>query len=270
MTPIRPRRRGAKKTMGKRQLAKAKRIIGNKKVSKAKSNQDTHFLRCKTNVYLTPVQGTTVTNYIYAAFQLYTTGTVPTWDVRNNTDFKLYSKMYDRFRINRMNIRVTPKANVLDMANAQADGYLSLSGTNTIHTAIDRDGSVPVSIDAFRKYSSYKQYSLLKPFSRSYSVRWPRSVWLDCDEFLSSDTQITRTIGCSGGITLYAENVLEEIGEGLNEPWAQVEITYDVVFEGKTMRSVTIDNSGNVVLSAFVDKEDPNAVGLVTLVTDGR
>lgn len=247
--------------MPKSTLAKAKRVLGKQMVKKAKKNMDTHFLRCKTNLYLQPIQGALAGNYIYAFFPLYTTGTQTTYDVRKNPDFIVQSKMYDRFRINRINVKVTPKANVFDQYYAQADGALNLVGTGMIHSAIDRDGSVPVDINAFKKYSSYKQYSLLNKFSRSYSVRWPRGMWLDCDEFISSDTQITRSIGCSGGITLYAEDVVEDLGEGLNEPWANVEVTYDVVFEGKTMRNTSVDASGNIILSPYTNKEDPNTDG---------
>lgn len=263
-------RRAGGRRMPKSTLAKAKRALGKQMVNKAKKNMDTHFLRCKTNAVIRPVPGTISTdNYISVFFPLFTTGSQPSFDVRKNTDFIVNTKLYDRFRINRMTVKFTPKANVLDMYYAQADTALALTGTNTIHTAIDRDGSVPVSTDAFRKYSSYKQFSLLKPFSRSYSVRWPRGVWLDCDEFLSSDTQITRTIGCSGGISIYAENVLEDILEALNEPWANCEITYDLVFEGKTYRSTTVDASGNVILSAYTDKEVANPAGCVTVVSEG-
>lgn len=263
-------RRRMGRRMPKSTLAKAKRVLGKQMVNKAKKNMDTHFVRCKQNVSISPIQGGTVANYISAFFPLYTTGSQYVYDVRKITDFIVNTKLYDRFRINRVTVKFTPKANVLDQFYAQADGALELSGTGMMHTAIDRDGSVPVAIDAFRKYSSYKQFSLLKPFTRSYSVRWPRGMWLDCDEFISSDTQVTRTIGCSGGISIYAENILEELLEGLNEPLGNIEVTYDVVFEGKTYRSTTLDASGNVILSAFTDKEVLNGEGMIALVGDGK
>lgn len=265
----RPSKSGKRRPYAKKPtLRKAKKVVS-KALQKARvNNLDTYSLRCVTNVAVTPQQGSTVSNFIYGYFPLLQTGTPNTYDVRNNPDFTLYRALYDRVRVNRVTIKVTPKANVLSQGEAQADGNFNVTGDGVVHTAIDRDSAVPVALDGFRKMSSYKQYSVMKKFQRSYSVRWPTSQWLDTGAFLSTDTQITRTIGCSGGITIYAENLLEDSGELLNEPWAMVEVIYDCVFQGKTMKNVTVDEHGAVCMTDIVDKETPDPNILFRIVKD--
>jgi len=144
-------------------------------------------------------------------------------------------------------MKVTPKGNVLDQANAQNDTLFNNSGDGLVHTCIDRDGVAPSSTAVISRYPSYKKYDIKKPFTRSYSIRYPTGVWLDCQS--PSTFSMKKELGLSGGITLYAEDILEDSGEVWNEPWAQVQVQYNIVFQGKTSNSLTgvYDMSGALV-----------------------
>jgi len=60
---------------------------------------------------------------------------------------------------------------------------------------------------------------------------------------------MSKELGLSGSITLYAEGILEDNFEVLNEPWATVTVEYNIVFQGKTSNSLTgvYDGSGNLI-----------------------
>lgn len=81
-------------------------------------------------------------------------------------------------------------------------------------------------------------------------------VWIDCD----SPTQfaLSRELGLQGGITIYAENVLEDNFETYNEPWASVLVEHNIVFQGKTQG----------LLSGVYDQNDPsNLIGVISTFT---
>lgn len=230
---------------GRKGLAKAKKVVRRDNARKTKQQLDTHTLKVKMTAVLIPTQGTTVSNFINQFYPL-CSGTATT-DWTKSADYTTLKYQYDQVRVNRLRVIITPKANVLDAANAQADSSYTLTGDGMIHTAIDRDSATPANISAMSRYGSYRRYSLLKKFSRTYGIKWPKGVWLDCGSEYGN-TQLLTQIGAFGGIGLYAENLLEDYGEIWNEPYAEVTFLYDIVFRGKITPNTAIDNSGNVVL----------------------
>lgn len=254
-----PKRRQRRPT-----VAKAKKVIGRYHKKRAAKNMDTFSLKCKSEYQAIPSQGITVTNYVYQWAPMLGSG-----NLLMNSEFSLYRLQYDKFRVNRVTMRVVPKANVFDAAKAQEDVGLTLTGDGLVHTVIDRDGHAPSSITALSRYPSYRAYSVLKPFQRSYSVKYPTGVWIDCqDPSMSNSQAIMNTLGLAGGVTIYAEDLVEDSGELLNEPWATVEISWDVVFTGKTSASIgaTYDEAGNVTGVTLVPFEATPNLDLSTMV----
>jgi len=214
---------------------------------------------------LIPAQGITVSNFVYWTQPIWNSANL--MDITQNKEFLLHTLQYDRWRINSITLSVRPKANVLDQVNAQNDN-LTLSGDGYMHTVIDRDGNAPPMIAPLVRYTSYKKYSILKPFSRTYSVKYPQDTWLDCQKLQTNDNNfdLRNQIGLAGTITLYAENILEDWLEVLNEPYAILTITYNVAFQGKTQANlnVAVDASGNVVSATLkphvLDEDKPVSV----------
>lgn len=241
-----PRSKPYKKWPKKTTMAAAKKMVTKQHKVKAKKNMDTFFLKTKNVITLTPTQGVAVSNYVYNAFTLDPTGT-GTAQYITNAEFQLYRGQYDKFRVNSMKIIVSPKANVLDQINAQADNLYNTVGDGMVHHVIDRDSIAPSNIARLSRYPSYRKNKVDAKWSRTYSVRYPTGVWLDCDA--PANFSMAKELGLSGGITLYAESVLEDNGELFNEPWAQVEIQYNIVFQGKVQGNLTgvYDPSGNLV-----------------------
>lgn len=236
-------------------MRKAKRAMANKKKRQARTGGDTFFLRARTTASIVPTQGATVSNYISQYWKLI--DVVATTGVTQNSEFGLYAQLYDRVRINRMRIRITPKANVLDQVNAQNENQLNVSGDGMVHTIVSRDDdSYSTSIARLQRVTSYKRYSLLKPFTRTYGITYPKGIWLDCQN-VNSNPALLAQIGALGGVGLYAENVLEENLELFNEPWAAVEITYDCVFQGKAGSALSLTDDGKVCVSKPVFENYP-------------
>lgn len=255
-----PRMRKSKKT-SKPTLRKAKRVVAKAHKKAAKKNLDTFFLKAKSLYTMVPTQGVTVANYVYQGAQL-----LP--QLTANAEFQLYRIQYDRFRVNKVTMRVVPKAPNLDAVLAQSDAEVTVSGDGCIHTCIDRDGIAPSSIAAISRYPSYKKYSVLKPFSRSYSITWPTGIWLDCqDPNATNAGALVQTLGLSGSITMYGENLIEDISEVLNEPFAQVEMSWDVVFCGKTSASLsaTFGEGGELASLTLTPQESYVAKDLTPL-----
>lgn len=232
-------RRARKPTM-----AKAKRMITKAHKAKAKRNMDTYFLKCKNIVTLTPTQGASVANYVHQNFSMDPTGNAAITYLEN-AEFLLWKLQYDKFRVNSVTIKVTPKANVQDLVVGQ-DNSLNLTGDGLWHTCVDRDSKTPSSKALMSRYPSYRKYSLLKGFSRTYAIKYPTGVWVDCDS--PATFNMAKELGLSGSIGLYAENILEDKFEIFNQPICQVEISWNIVFQGKTSNSLTgvYDESGNL------------------------
>lgn len=227
-----PRYRKSKKAR-KPTLKRAKRIVGKVHKAKAKKNMDTFFFKSKVTAAIIPSQGNIVTgpaNYIYNSFTLDPAGAGSAYT--NNSEFQLYRSMYDKFRVNSVRVTFTPKANVLDQANNNNDTQYNTTGDGMVHHVVDRDSIAPSSIARMTRYPSYRKTSVLKKFTRTYSVKYPMGVWIDCDA--PSQFSLSRELGLEGGVTIYAENILEDSGEVYNEPWASVLVEHNIVFQGKT------------------------------------
>lgn len=252
-----PTRKYAKKTMYKRKptVAAAKKVVTKAKRKAKAKNMDTFALTCKMTMTSIPSQGATVSNYVYHNFPLM--NATSSYDVTQNSEFALFKNMYDQVRINSILVKVTPKANTLSMAEAQYDSNLTMTGDGIVHTCIDRDGAAPWNIAGVSKYSSYRKYNVKKSFSRSYRVTWPKGVWLDAQSIYDDQTLLKR-LGCTGGITLYAENLPEDINEVINEPWADIHIYYNVVFRGKSGNALTIDEDGGVTVNRLELQTPPD------------
>lgn len=232
----------------KKTMKKAVRRVAQRKKGMAKKNMDTYFLRTRVLATIVPSQGATVANYIAAFWQLLDPTSVV--GVTQSSEFGLFKNIYDRVRVNRMRVKITPKANVLDQQQAQNEADLNVSGDGKIHTAVLRepDGYVR-SVPRLQRQPSYRGYSVLKPFTREYQISYPKDVWLDCQNIYNDET-LLRRLGAYGGVGIYGENILEENLEIFNEPWAQVEISYDCVFQGKVVSALTLDkDTGAVTVS---------------------
>lgn len=228
---------------------KAKKVVAKAQAKKRGKQQDTQFLRVKFVGELVPVQGTTVTNYLNYWQPLCISAGATSFDWRNASDYTVLKYQYDQVRVNRMKVVLTPKANVFDASNAQNDANLTLIGDGMIHSAIDRDSQTPTNVNALSRYSSYQRKSLLKKVVRSYQVKWPTGVWLDCgNEFGGGADSIVRSIGGFGGIGFYAEDIVEDKFEWYNEPYCQVTVYFDLVLRGKITPNTGLDASGNIIL----------------------
>lgn len=216
-------------------LKKARRVIDKVQAKKRKQNSDTMSLLCKSQFDIVPQQGLNVSNYISQFFSL-----LPDADflsIVDNADFTLYRNLYDRFRVNSMLVQWTPRPNVLDQVNAQADTVMHL-GDNLLHYAADRDGRAPSNIGSMMKYSSYFKIACLKKHSRKYSVSYPRGIWLDTSA-PTDKSQLSKGIGLQGGISVYGENFVEDGGEVWNEPLGTFTVWWRVVFQGKTSGKIS-------------------------------
>lgn len=250
-----PAKKGGRKGGKMPTVAKAKKQMANKKKSQAQKNKDTFFLRANMTATITPSQGAVVNNYI-SWFPQLLNATSP-WSVTNNADFRFWSKVYDQVRVNSIHLRVVPKANVLDQQGAQNDAQYTVTGDGLIHTCIDRDNQPPASVSSLQRYSSYRKHSVLKPFSRSYSITYPSEVWLDTNNIFEDET-LLRRLGAYGGVYFYAENLLEDILEALNEPWATIHISYNCVFRGKVMAALTFNDDGTITVKSHDDTARPD------------
>jgi len=222
-------------------MAKAKRMVTKSHKAKAKKNMDTFFLKAKSQYNVVPQQGVSVANYVYGVAPLLGS------QLLGNAEFNLYRIQYDKYRVNSVTAKWIPKANVLDQANAQGDGTFNVTGDGAIHTCVDRDGLAPSSTAAISRYASYKKMSIMKTWTRTYSIKYPVGIWLDCQAPFDN-TSLIASLGLGGSVTWYAENFLEDNYELFNEPVAALELSWSVVFQGKTSASLafTTDESGLV------------------------
>lgn len=234
-------------------MAKAKQMVTKQRKTKAKKNMDTFFLKARTVLNVVPSQGTSVANYTHGLAQLLG------GNLGTNAEFQFYRLQYDRFRVNSVIIKWTPKANVLDQASGQDDAKFNLTGDGMIHTVVDRDGQAPSSIAAMSRYPSYRKYSIMKKWSRTYSTTYPQSIWLDCQDPFGN-TQLISTLGLGGTVTWYGENFLEDNYEVWNEPIAEISLEWNIVFQGKTSGTLTFEtNEAGEVTSVQIKPVDMTA-----------
>lgn len=232
-------------------MKQAKRMVTKQHKAKAKRNMDTFFLKTKDTAVILPQQGGLVANYIYQQFQLDPTGAFAAYI--QNAEFNLYRLQYDKFRVNSVKVTFIPKANVLDQAQAQNDAF-NTTGDGAIHSCIDRDSIAPSSIAKISRYPSYRKHDIKKTWSRSYSVRYPTGVWIDCQS--PATFSMAKELGLTGGITCYAENVLEDNYELWNEPWATVLVETNIVFQGKVSSSLVGQYNEGGQLTGIVVSND--------------
>lgn len=233
----------------------AQKMITKKHKKQAKKNLDTFFLRAKTEGQLIPRQGAQVANYLFSTYTL-SGNQVSNMSYINNAEFNLYRLQFDKFRVNSVTVKIIPKANVLDATLAQTDSAYNLVGDGLWHTVIDRDGNGPSNIAALSRYPSYRKFDVKKPWSRTYSIKYPMGIWMDCQA--PANFALDHDLGLQGGITLYAENFVEDNYELYNEPVAQIECYYNIVFQGKTSNSLAAvyDAGGNVLGMTILAQEN--------------
>jgi len=247
-----PRRRNIRKPT----VAAAKKVVRKSNTNAKKKNMDTFALTVRSMAQIVPVQGVTVANYFYT--------TVPLMDptlatgVTQNSEFNLYKNMYDQVRINSVSVTLTPKANVLDMTRAQADGNYTLSGDGLCHTVLDRDSPSGMGISVMSRYPSYLKISLLKKFTRRYGIKYPVGIWLDTSNIYAND-DLLKSLGAYGGVYCYGENVLEDKTEIFNEILYDIHISYNVVFRGKTQGSLTYNEANGSITVLSIDSLPPVA-----------
>lgn len=251
--------KSGKKWSKKPSMAKAKKMVTKQRKAKAKKNMDTFFFKSKVTSLITPIQGVAVANYIYNVFTLDPTAGPFTAAYINNAEFNLYRGLYDKFRVNSVKVTFVPKANVLDQATGQNDGALNLTGDGMVHHCVDRDSVAPSNVARISRYPSYRKTSVLKKFSRVYSVKYPTGIWIDCDA--PANFTMSKELGLTGGVTIYAENILEDNYELFNEGWASVLVEHNIVFQGKTSGTLAgvYDVSGNMTgVTVGFTSNDPN------------
>ena len=240
-------------------MKQAQAMVTKQRKAKAKKNMDTFFFKSKVTASVLPNQGVAVANYIYNVFTLDPNNASGSAAYITNAEFNLYRGMYDKFRVNSVKVTFTPKANVLDQSTAQNDGALNLTGDGMIHHCIDRDGFAPSNVARVSRYPSYRKTSVLKKFSRTYSVKYPMGIWLDCDS--PGTFTMSKELGLTGGVTIYAENILEDNYEVFNEPWASVLVEHSIVFQGKTSGTLAGVYDGEGALTGVTvgfTSNDPN------------
>lgn len=234
----RPRRRAMKKKM----LRKARM-----------NNNDLCYRTIQASGGLTPVQGVAVSNYVGTWWSpipsLSSTASNPLF---NLPEFTLFRNMYDQFRVNGVTVRLIPRIKTAEagaLVTAEGNGGLTY-GKGVLWSVEDRDGVAPLSIASLKRYASVKTQSIYKTFQRSYRVNYRKAnVWFDCQDPAGLN-DVARSLGITGGITVYAESFPEPKNTIINDPWYDIEVKYYVVFKGKAIPSMTEDASGNVLVAA--------------------
>lgn len=253
--------RGLKK--GTSRYRAAKHLATKERKAKAKKNMDTFFLKATSVNTIVPTQGVSVANYVYGGVSLLG------GNLLANAEFNFYRLQYDKYRVNSVTVKWVPKANVLDQTVAQNDNF-NTTGDGKIHTCVDRDGNGPSSVALMSRYPSYRQYSIMKQWKRTYGITYPTGVWLDCQDPFGN-TQVIATLGLGGGLTWYAENFLEDNYEAFNEPVAAIELQWNIVFQGKVSGSFTFaTDEGGKVLSVTIAPIDPTETLPLSKVTNIR
>lgn len=213
---------------------------------------DDHTVIHKVAGSITPLQGLTVSNYVYTYWSPAPNYLSPAQSnpLFSSAEFNLYRNLYDQFRVNRVTIRIIPRANVVDATNlvTQNDSASITQGKGVYYTVEDRDGIAPGYIGSMNKYASVKVTRLTSKLTRTYMPTNAKSLWFDCQDPAGLD-QISRSIGMRGGITLYAESLPEVTNAVLNSVWADVEVLYSVTYRGKAMVNLTVNEDGSVLAS---------------------
>jgi len=227
-----------------------------KKTSKRENNMDDHTVVHKVAGSITPLQGLTVSNYVYTYWSPAPNYLTPSQSnpLFSSSEFNLYRNLYDQFRVNRVTVRIIPRANVTDSVGliVQNDSAALTQGKGVYYTVEDRDGIAPGYIGSMNKYASVKVTKLTSKLTRTYAPTNSKNLWFDCQDPAGLD-QISRSIGMRGGITLYAELLPEVLNTVLNSVWADVEVLYSVTYRGKAMVNLTVNDDGSVTAAPVDD-----------------
>lgn len=241
-----PRR--VRKTSRRVSFKKAQRKVERAQRKKAKSNKDTHSLKLVREFLVPAAPGTVsgVTNYVgtYQPLAIAdgSPGSVWTWP-----EFQLYKQMYDRVRINSVNLQWIPKANVFDAETAMGSTTIEVNGDMNFHTVIDQDSRAPTNIPSLQRYSSYKKFHMLRKWSRTMRMTYPKNYWINCQNGLS-DTNTLQSIGGCSYITAYAENLPLPLQNPVYNDVGTFKITFNVVFQGKIIPAVSVNDDGGVTI----------------------
>jgi len=252
--------RNYKKRAMKRKPAKAKRAA-----RKRENNMDDHTMTHRLAGSITPVQGLTVSNYVYTYWSPSPQFNSPAQSqaLFQSQEFNLYRNLYDQFRVNYISLRLIPRANVTDSIGlvVQNDSQEITQGKGVYYTVEDRDGIAPGYIGSLNKYASVKVSKLTSRLTRRYAPQNAKNTWFDCQDPAGLD-DIQRSIGMKGGITIYAESLPEVINTLGNSVWADVEVLYNVTYRGKSMVSLSVNDDGSVTVSQELpaDMEAPFVV----------
>ena len=201
-----------------------------------------------------PVQGLAVSNYAYSFFSPTPGPAVGgvSLSLLGSPEYAMFRQMYDQVRVQSVNVKLVPRYNATEATafTAAIDNATLTAGKQVYYSVIDRDGIAPSSITSLKKYASVRTHSMNKPMSRTYTVKYEgANGWFDCQNPALMD-QIQQNLGLWGGITIYGESFLEDFAGLFNGIWADVEVTYNVLFRGKALLSIAVDvDTGNVTLS---------------------
>jgi len=209
------------------------------------------------------------TNYLKYFFALWNPNSSS--GVASIPEFRMWAGMYDRFRVTGVKIRVTPRIDSINqMAVTASASNTANDGAGVYYVVKDRDSSAPSSIPQIRRYKNTRVYKETKPCTASYNIKFPKGFWLDtnADYAPGSGTQgqtMMNQIGGAGGITVYAENILEKAGQIVNYTWADVEVTWTCAFQCYNPRTITVVDK---VVSLAPRNEDVDGDKVVQLLED--
>lgn len=241
----------AKRNYRRKPKAQRKRSRKGKKVDNTEVVRHT----IKVTSAITPAQGVAVSNYINVFISPHpgsgnSNMTVP---LVYSPEYGLYCNMYDQLRVHSVTIKVIPRATqaeaVFMAVESEGAAPAVTLGKNVFYSVEDRDGPPPGNIGTYKKYSSVKTHSCVKPMSRTYRVKYdgPNS-WIDCQN-RDSFSQIVSSLGLTGGVCLYGESFMENKNQIMNSVWADLEVTYQLSFRGKALVSVALNDDGTITVS---------------------
>lgn len=249
----------AKKGKGKKMKKQYKRKTAVPRGLGAKG-QDMIVRKFTTAYAMAPVQGVTVTNYLKLFFSPWNATSNSL--IRDNTEFRLWANLYDRYRISQVKVRVIPRVDSINQQTVTAHGQQEANDSAGVYYVVyDRDSIAPSNITALNRYRSKKCIKQTKGFTGVYNCRWPNRFWLDTTADINPGTaspgyQTSMEIGAQGGITIYGENFTERSGQVLNFKWADIEVTFTIAFQNYNPSRLTIGEEGQVTVDAPTDLDD--------------
>lgn len=238
-----PRR--MKKRLG---LKRAQRKVERVQRKKAVQNKDTHSYKL-VREFLVPVTLANppqlAKNYI-GTYQPLAISDGTYQSVWTFPEFALYCNQYDRVRVNSVTIQWIPKANVFDANNVFTNTSVVSSGDMCFHTAIDQDSKPALNIASLQRMPSYKKFRITKPWSRTMRMTYPKSYWINTAGPLS-DANTLQSIGGCAYLTAYAEDLpVTNVDPDILSDIGSFKITYNVVFQGKVLPKLTVNDDGSV------------------------